>query len=56
MNRILKRTAYREAAALLRADMDDADLNCESTLSEEEASEVREYIRSQIAEELEKKG
>jgi|HubBroStandDraft_3_1064219.scaffolds.fasta_scaffold135830_3 hypothetical protein len=56
MRRDLVKTAYREAAALLAADCDSADLACESTLSEEDESLVREYIRKKIVEELENKG
>jgi hypothetical protein len=52
----LKKTAYREAGALLRDDMDSADLACDKTLSEEDAGFVREFIRTRIAVALEKRG
>lgn len=52
----IRLTAYREAAALLAADCDSADLQCESTQSEEDASAVREYIRDTIVGLLDKKG
>jgi hypothetical protein len=50
----LRRLAYREAAALLAADMDSADLPAD--LSEEDESRVREYIRLQIVAMLERHG
>lgn len=49
----LKAIAYREAAALLYTDMSAADLGCESTLSEKDASEVREFIRNDVVDMLE---
>lgn len=52
----LRRIAYREAAALLAADCDDADLNCDSSLSEEDTLTVREFIRNQIVVMLERHG
>ena len=45
----LQKIAYREAGALLRADADDADLQCEDWLSEKDASYVREFIRNEIS-------
>ena len=50
----LQKLAWREAAALLAADMDDADLP--EHLSEEEEEYVREFIRTKIVAELEKRG
>lgn len=54
----IKRRAYREAAALLRSDCDAADLLCESdpNVTEDEASQIREFIRREIVGELERKG
>lgn len=54
MKRELRKQAYREAAALLAADMDSADLS--PGMTEEDESEVREFIRNHIVGELEKKG
>ena len=54
MRRVLKRRAYSEAAALLAAAMDSADL-CED-LTPEEESEVREFIRDEIVKQLQKRG
>ncbi len=54
--RELRRIAYREAGALIAADMDDADLACADYLSEEDESWVREFIRDHIADELTAKG
>jgi hypothetical protein len=36
--------------------MDSADLACESEVTEEEASAVREYIRKELADALQKQG
>ena len=48
----LRRIAYREAGALLEADMDASDLQCEDKLSEKDAEYVREFIRTTIVERL----
>ncbi len=48
---VLERRAYREAAALLRAEMDSIDLPPD--LTEEEEDAMREFIRNTIADELE---
>lgn len=63
MTRLLKKTAYLEAAALLAADCDDSDLQCESKeddgsfkFTEDECSQIREFIRNVIVGELKKKG
>lgn len=56
MKRALKLQAYREAAALLAADMDSDDLACDGEYSEEDASAVREFIRNVIAPALKKRG
>lgn len=55
IKRDLRRRAFDEAAALLAADMDDADLQCEVELSEDDASKVREYIRTEIVSVLKRK-
>jgi hypothetical protein len=54
----LKKRAYREAAALLHSDCDSADLQCDDdeSVTQDEASEVREFIRKNIVDELQKKG
>jgi hypothetical protein len=52
MKASLKATAYREAAALLEADMSAADLQCDVDLSEKDASAVREFIRNDIVDML----
>ena len=50
----LKKRSYREAAELLRNRMDMADLP--DDLSEKEESEMREFIRNKICDDLRKKG
>lgn len=54
MKRALKKRAYREAAALLRSDMDAVELP--DDLTEEEESEMREFIRREVADQLAAKG
>jgi hypothetical protein len=58
VKRDLIKLAYREAAALLHSDCDAADLACDDDpkLSEEDMSLVREYIRKEIVDLLNRRG
>lgn len=51
----LRKFAWREAAALLEADCDSADLP-EDQLTEEEEDFVREFIRNEIVNTLRRRG
>ena len=55
MKASLKKIAYAEAAALLAADMDDAELGCAHFLSEVDEPRVRERIRNVLAPSLQRR-
>jgi hypothetical protein len=54
MKRGLKRQAFNEAAALLEAEMSSVELQCDMDLPEDDAEDVREYIRVEIVQLLRK--
>jgi hypothetical protein len=51
----IRSTAYAEAAALLEADCNSADLQCAERMSEADEERVREYIRNDIVAMLRKR-
>lgn len=55
MRAALKRRAYRFAALLVARDMDNVDLPADD-LSEEEETQMREFIRVNISDQLYAKG